>query len=67
MGGVGIIVDNEIVHFLAEVQPVNQRIMNAFFNDNPCVALIVNYGQGSEEVQGHFETNTNVIHDILKH
>ena len=42
--------------------------MNAVFNGNPCVTLIVNYAptEGSEKVEGHFETQTNVINDIPK-
>ena len=68
-GGVGVVVSNKAEKALAEVKPVNDRILVVIFSGNPSTTLIINYAptEGSEGAEEHYETLTNVMNDIPKH
>ena len=68
-GGVGLMIDKSIESALAEVKPVNKRIMIAQFNGNPGVTIIVHYTpvEGSEETDEHYSNLSSLIHEVPKH
>ena len=51
---------------LAEVTPINDRIITVTFNGNPSTTVIINYAptEGSKAVEEHYETLTNVSNEI---
>ena len=67
-GGVGILVDSHSEKSLAEIKPINNRIMVAVFNGNPNTTVVVNYApvERSEEAEEHYKMLSNVINSIPK-
>ena len=57
-GGVGLVVSKKAEKALAEVKPINNRIVVAVFNGNPKTTIIINYApvEGSEDAEEHYET-----------
>ena len=67
VGGVGFVVNHKLENSLAEIQPVNKRILKAVFNGNHCVTFVVNYSpvEGSDEAESHYDTLTNVMNGTI--
>ena len=51
MGGVGVLLDRQAEKSLAEVKPINERILTVHFNGNPNITVISNYAhtEGSDD------------------
>ena len=68
-GGVGFMLSNKIESALADVEPVNERILCAHFNGNPAVTVIVHYSpiEGSDMAEEHYSNLANTINSMPKH
>ena len=68
-GGVGILVGKDAEKSLAEINPINERILEFNFNGNPGTTVVVNYApvEGSDNAENHFEMLSDVINKIPKH
>ena len=62
-GGVGVLVSKNTEKALAEVRPVNNRILIVIFSGNPCTTIIINYAptEGSEGAIEHYEALSNTV------
>ena len=70
-GGVGFMISKSAETALAEVIPVNERIVIANFNGNgfPALSIIVHYSpvEGNPDAEQHYQNLLAAIHDIPKH
>ena len=68
-GGVGLVVNGFAEKALAEVIPINERIITVTFNGNPSTTVIINYTptEGSKAAEEHYEKLTNASNKNTKH
>lgn len=54
---------------LAEIRPVNKRVLVVTFSGNPMTTVIVNYAptEGSDVTGAHYETLSSTVNEIPKH
>ena len=52
-GGVGLLINRNMEQALAEIKPINEKIVVAVFNGNPNITIVVNYApiEGSKEAE----------------
>ena len=69
IGGVGFLITGAYEHSLADIRPINERILIVEFSGNPKTTIIINYSptEGSEGSQAHYEALENTINAIPKH
>ena len=67
-GGIGLIVQRKIEQNLAEIVPINKRILIAHFNGNPMTTVIVHYSpvEGSAEAAEHYTQLANTIQEMRR-
>ena len=68
-GGVGLMIDKTLESALAEVKPVNERILIAHFNGNPGVTIVAHYApvEGKEEADEHYDILSSAVQEVPKH
>ena len=61
-GGVGFLIGKTAKRAIAQINPINDRILEVQFNGNPNVTVIANYApiEGSHEAEIHFHWNQAV-------
>ena len=66
---VGLLINRNAEQALAEIKPINERIVVAVFNGNPNTTIVVNYApiEGIKEAEEQYKNLTNLINSIPKY
>ena len=68
-GVIGLLISKTSEQALAEVKPINDRIVITVFNGNPKTSVVINYApiEGNKEAEEHYYNLTNLTNSIPKH
>ena len=69
VGGVGILVSNQVENLIAEIKPHTDRILQVNITGNPMMSLLINYApvNGKSDAEEHYERLSDITNNIPKH